>query len=481
MNAQTHWENVYGTKAPDQVSWFRPHLEASLSLIKRAAPDRACRIIDVGGGESTLVDDLLAEGYRNVTVLDISSTAIDVTKMRIGTEADRVQWLVADVTTADLPANAYDVWHDRAVFHFLTDAADRAAYVERVRRSVRPGGYVIVGTFGPEGPSKCSGLDVERYDAESLHDEFGKRFRLIDSFKELHKTPFGTTQQFLYCFCLVEPPQSLENITAAPILDHPVQDASAFTAEALIRDVRQQRNVGLEASPAICFLEFDGDLTDWLVVQRIAQPFGSWACFHTTMFSLELEGVRCGIIARTIGGPYAVLVAEQLQAAGVRLIFGLTSAGRVAPDLPLPGLVVASSAIRDEGTSYHYLAPGEEAICPAHLTYPIERELSRFGFAARTGMLWTTDAPYRETSRQLQKWANKGALAVEMQAASLFAFGQAQGADVAVVARVSNAVDHDGQQFDTGSYEQGLTILRALARAGRSILATRGDRRTVGR
>jgi uridine phosphorylase len=257
-----------------------------------------------------------------------------------------------------------------------------------------------------------------------------------------------------------------------PILDHPVDDASAFTAEALIDDVRRLRDVGDAALPAICFLEFDGDLTDWLVQQKLAAPFDSWACFHTTMFSLDLEGIRCGIIARTIGGPYAVLIAEQLRAAGAGLVIGLTSAGRVAPDLPLPGLVVASSAFRDEGTSYHYIAPGREVSCPPHLTLPIARELSSTGLAVRIGKVWTTDAPYRETNTQLEKWAIEGALAVEMQAASLFAFGQARKTHVAVVARVSNAVDHEGSQFDTGSHEQGLIILRALARAGRSILDT---------
>jgi uridine phosphorylase len=255
-----------------------------------------------------------------------------------------------------------------------------------------------------------------------------------------------------------------------PILDHPVDEASAFTAAALIDDVRRLRDVGNEALPAICFLEFDGDLTDWLVEQQIAAPFRSWACFHTTMFALELNGMKCGIIGRTIGGPYAVLIAEQLHAAGVRLIIGLTSAGRVAADLPLPGLVVATSAIRDEGTSYHYLPPGEAALCPSHLTLPIARELSRIGLAVRMGKVWTTDAPYRETNEQLAKWEREGVLAVEMQAASLFAFGNARKANVAVVARVSNAVDHEGSQFDTGSNEGGLEILRALARAGHSFL-----------
>lgn len=240
-------------------------------------------------------------------------------------------------------------------------------------------------------------------------------------------------------------------------------------------EVRQRRAVANESIPAICFLEFDGDLTDWLVEQGIAAKLNSWACFHTTMFSLELEGLRCGIIARTIGGPYSVLIAEQLRAAGARLIIGLTSAGRVAPDLPLPGLVVASGAIRDEGTSYHYLAPGNEVNCPAYLTAPLARELSCAGFEVRIGNVWSTDAPYRETNAQLAKWAREGALAVEMQAASLFAFGQARKTSVALVARVSNAVDHEGSQFDTGSHEQGLRILAALSRAGQSILKVPAD------
>jgi uridine phosphorylase len=260
-----------------------------------------------------------------------------------------------------------------------------------------------------------------------------------------------------------------------PILDHPVHEASAFTAEALMDDVRQLRALDNVPAPAVCFLEFDGDLTDWLVEQQIAREVKSWACFHTRMFSLELAGVQCGLIARTIGGPYAVLIAEQLRAAGAQLIIGLTSAGRVAADLELPGIVVASKAIRDEGTSYHYSSPSEEAICPVFLTDKITRELLSDQFVVKTGTVWTTDAPYRETSIQLQSWAKKGVLAVEMQAASLFAFGQARGVDVALVARVSNAVDHGGKQFDTGSHEEGLLILKALARAGRSILEG-GDR-----
>jgi 2-polyprenyl-3-methyl-5-hydroxy-6-metoxy-1,4-benzoquinol methylase len=204
MDSQTHWETIYGTKAPDAVSWYRPHLELSLELIQRAAPGSSASIIDVGGGESTLVDDLIGQGYENITVLDISRIAIEATRKRLGTVSDRVHWLVADITDTQLEYGAYDVWHDRAVFHFLTTLESRVAYVCQVANAVKPGGHVIVSTFGPEGPTKCSGLDVVRYDAEKLHGEFGAHFRLLDSSKELHGTPFDTVQQFLYCFCRVE-------------------------------------------------------------------------------------------------------------------------------------------------------------------------------------------------------------------------------------------------------------------------------------
>src|SRR5216683_7167734 len=249
-----------------------------------------------------------------------------------------------------------------------------------------------------------------------------------------------------------------------PILSHAFDHPSAFTPENLIEDVRRGRQIPFGIVPPVCILEFDGDITDWLVRDGIAKPFGPWACFHTSMFTMDLEGVTCGIIARTIGGPYAVLIAEQLQAAGAKLIVGLTSAGRVSPDLPLPCLVVASSAIRDEGTSYHYLPPDRQVACGARVVRLLERELIVIGWAVRSGKVWTTDAPYRETTAQLKKWAREGVLAVEMQAASLFAFGVAMNAPVALVAMVSNAVDHAGEQFDTGSQEDGLRILMGIAR-----------------
>ena len=204
MDTQTHWDKIYTEKSPDQVSWYCAHLETSLALIEQAAAGVSASIIDIGAGESTLVDDLLARGYSDLSVLDISPAAIAASRKRLGDAAERVRWIVADITQAELEPSAFDVWHDRAVFHFLTTEADRRAYIRQVVRSVRRGGHVIVSAFGPEGPTRCSGLDVVRYDADSLHAEFGAKFRLISSSRQLHETPSGTTQQFLYCYCVLE-------------------------------------------------------------------------------------------------------------------------------------------------------------------------------------------------------------------------------------------------------------------------------------
>ena len=199
MSSKQHWETVYATKAADRVSWYRPHLETSLALIEQATPDRDSAIIDIGAGEATLVDDLLAHGYNKLSVLDISQAAIDVVKQRLGAAASKITWLAADVLQASLPAQHFDLWHDRALFHFLTAAEQRSIYVQQLIRTLKPGGHAIIATFGPQGPEKCSGLDVVRYDAESLHRELGPRFQMVESMVELHRTPFNTTQQFIYC------------------------------------------------------------------------------------------------------------------------------------------------------------------------------------------------------------------------------------------------------------------------------------------
>jgi SAM-dependent methyltransferase len=201
MPSKDHWEHVYSTKKSDDVSWFQPHAEESLRLIRGTGVPHEAALIDVGGGASTLVDDLLAEHYTQLTVLDLSAAALTAARERLGARAAGVRWLEADITRAALPVHAFDVWHDRAVFHFLTDAADRAAYVQAVLRSVKPGGHVIVATFAEDGPLQCSGLPVMRYDATALHAEFGAPFALLAHERETHHTPFGTVQSFIYCYC----------------------------------------------------------------------------------------------------------------------------------------------------------------------------------------------------------------------------------------------------------------------------------------
>ncbi len=201
MQGSDHWENVYRNKQFDAVSWYAPHLSESLRLIQELCPDSTASVIDIGGGESTLVDDLLRSNYLDVSVLDISATAIDFTRQRLGSKAQDVSWHVGDITQHDFGSKQFDLWHDRAVFHFLTEPAARSAYVELVRRSVKPGGHVLMATFGPDGPLQCSGLDVVRYDDKSLHQEFGNGFSLMGSELTNHDTPMGTNQQFLYCWC----------------------------------------------------------------------------------------------------------------------------------------------------------------------------------------------------------------------------------------------------------------------------------------
>ncbi len=250
-----------------------------------------------------------------------------------------------------------------------------------------------------------------------------------------------------------------------PLFRHRHSSPSAFRPEALVKAVRIERGIEAAPVPQICVLDFDGDLTDWLVRTGIAHPYPAWACFHTTMHSFEVDGIECGIVARTIGGPYAVLIAEQLHVSGARVLLGLTSAGRVSPSLPVPSIVVATSAIRDEGTSYHYLPGADVVTAPAQLASNLYEGLQGLGLPVSQGLVWTTDAPYRETAEELMEHAVNGALAVEMQAASLFAFAEARHADVGVVAHVTNAIDHTGEPFDKGSDEHGWHIVQAMCRA----------------
>ena len=194
---QAHWESVYTTKGETEVSWFQETPAPSLELLALVGASRQSAIIDIGAGASRLVDHLVSEGYEDFTALDLSAGALAAAKARIGEKARRVHWLCADATTWE-PSRTYDVWHDRAAFHFLTGSADQAAYVARLHRALRRGGHVIVGAFALDGPEKCSGLPVARHDAESLGRAFGAEFILIDSRRNEHTTPWGATQRFQF-------------------------------------------------------------------------------------------------------------------------------------------------------------------------------------------------------------------------------------------------------------------------------------------
>lgn len=196
-----HWDDVYGRKGAKNVSWFQPSLQVSLSLIEQIGLANNASIIDVGGGASTLVDDLLGRGFSDLTVLDLSKRALEETKCRLGPRAGGIEWRQEDITKVDLGEKRFDLWHDRAVFHFLTDATARRRYVRTALRALKPGGHIIVACFGPQGPDQCSGLDIVRYDPGSLHREFGSKFEKLKSVEEIHKTPWGKDQEFIYCYC----------------------------------------------------------------------------------------------------------------------------------------------------------------------------------------------------------------------------------------------------------------------------------------
>jgi len=199
MDRKQHWEQVYASRPPERFGWYTRHLEISLAWIDELGLDPNAPVIDVGGGSSTLVDDLLDRSCEDVTVLDVSGAALEIARKRLGARASRVTWIEGDITSAALPAHKYALWHDRAVFHFLGDHADRELYCERLRASLRPDGHVILGVFAPEAPPTCSGLPVQRYDAEGLLAILGTGWLLQRDQRRLHVTPGGVEQMYQYC------------------------------------------------------------------------------------------------------------------------------------------------------------------------------------------------------------------------------------------------------------------------------------------
>lgn len=199
MNQKDHWEQTYSSKSAERLGWYKPHLQTSLSWITALKLPTDAPIIDIGGGASTLVDDLLEVGYQSISVLDISENALSAAKARLGEKAQLIDWVAGNITTVELPAQHYELWHDRAVFHFLTEPDQQRQYRDRLLSALKPGGHLVIGTFAPEAPSKCSGLTVQRYDSELLQNTLGDEFELIRQDKEMHTTPGGVEQMYLYC------------------------------------------------------------------------------------------------------------------------------------------------------------------------------------------------------------------------------------------------------------------------------------------
>ena len=199
MSRKEHWEQVYSSKPADRLGWYKPRLQTSLDWISALGLEPDTPVIDIGGGASTLIDDLLGQGFSAITVLDIAEPALALLRTRLGDKAAVVNWLCGDITSMELPEDAFGLWHDRAVFHFLTEASDRERYKANLTRSLRSGGHLIIGTFAPEAPPKCSGLPVQRYDLELLCDTLGDEFELQQHRKEMHITPGGVEQMYLYC------------------------------------------------------------------------------------------------------------------------------------------------------------------------------------------------------------------------------------------------------------------------------------------
>ncbi|MBG6110145.1 trans-aconitate methyltransferase [Flavobacterium sp. CG_9.10] len=196
ISRKNHWETVYETKQPNEVSWTQEKPQTSLDFIRETNLDKSAKIIDIGGGDSKLVDFLLEQGYENLTVLDISASALERAKIRLGDKADRVTWIVSDITEFE-PDTTYDIWHDRATFHFLTTEDQINQYVKIAQKWIS--GYLIIGTFSDEGPSKCSGLEIKQYTETTLENQFQKEFEKLKCINEDHKTPFETIQNFIFC------------------------------------------------------------------------------------------------------------------------------------------------------------------------------------------------------------------------------------------------------------------------------------------
>ncbi len=464
-NRRNHWERVHATKGERGVSWFEAVPQVSLSLLEAAGLGPDTCVVDVGGGQSHLVDALIARGLRCITVLDVSATALERVRTRLGASASIPTWIASDVT-GEWAAAPADIWHDRAVFHFLTDPIDRARYIGHLTATLKPGGWAIIGTFATDGPERCSGLPVMRYSAQSLAAELGAGFRLIDSVRHEHTTPSSVVQPFVYT-------RFQRTLVDAPIVQRKdVTATTVFSPTTVLSEAMRQKGMGELRVPPVCMLDPDGDIVRWLRDSGRGTLSTTWPCYHSDMYEFDLGGHRVGIVGMAVGAAYAVLLAEEMFVSGCELLLSMTSAGQLRAVAEPPYFVLVTRALRDEGTSYHYLPVSRYVEADPALVTRARTALGAAGISVIEGGTWTTDAPFRETAASLAEREAEGLLAVEMESAALYAFARAKGAAVLCLAHVTNTMGRREQEFEKGDDEgvaQSLKVVEALlnVRVGR--------------
>lgn len=465
MDRKQHWQQVFTTKGEQDVSWFEVLPTTSLRMMESAGLTPETCVLDVGGGDSRLVDVLASRGLDCVAVLDVSGAALHRAQERMGERAG-VTWIESDVT-ASWSLKPMDIWHDRAVFHFLTTAAERATYRTHLLQTLKPGGAAIIATFALDGPERCSGLPVTRHSAQTLGDELGTDFTLVEALRHEHRTPGGSAQPFLYARFRRDP-------GAAPILSG--KDATApavFAPLTVLREAKRQRQLPGLHVPPVCRLDPDGDIVRWLRRTGTGTLSETWACYHSELYEFELAGQRIGVVGCAVGAPYAVLVAEQMFVSGCEVLFSITSAGRIGTRATPPYFVLVNRALRDEGTSYHYLPTSRFAEADPALLAAARAALATAGVEIAEGASWTTDAPFRETQAAIADAEAQGVLAVEMECAGLYAFARARRQPVLCFAHVTNTMGRSEQEFEKGDADgvhASLHVLEPLiaARVGRS-------------
>jgi uridine phosphorylase/SAM-dependent methyltransferase len=458
MDSKQHWETVYSTRGERDVSWYESLPSVSMQMIEAAGLTPETCVIDVGGGDSRLVDTLAARGLDCLAVLDVSGAALHRAQSRLGEAAAAFTWIEADIT-ADWALKPMDVWHDRAVFHFLTTPEDRARYRSHLRTTLKPYGTAIVATFALDGPETCSGLPVARYSPETLAAELGDEFRLIDVVPYEHRTPWGTVQPFIYArFTRVLPD--------APILAGKDADApSVFSPVTVLTEAKRQKHLSALRVPSVCVLDPDGDIVRWVKRTDRGTLSHTWACYHSELYEFDLAGTRIGIVGCAVGAPYAVLVAEQMFACGCELLVSITSAGQIARVAEPPYFVLVTRALRDEGTSYHYRPVARFAEGDSALLNDARAALRTAGMDVREGASWTTDAPFRETATAVSDAEREDILAVEMESAALYAFAAARGKRVLCFAHVTNTMGQRDREFEKGQEDgvtQSLKVIEAV-------------------